>query len=83
MFFALLLADIIGIAMLKLGVVLKIALIVCALVFVVLAIVMFFSNNSRERGRKREEQAAAKIADLQDQVEEALNSKNKPTSSVH
>ena len=85
MFFALLLADVIGLVMLKLGVVLKIAIIICALVFAVIAAVMFFGHNSRERGRKREEQAAAKIADLQDQVETALSSKNNigTSSSVH
>ena len=84
MFFALLLADVIGVVMLKLGVALKIVLIICTLVFVDIAMVMAFGHHSRERGRKREEQAAAKIADLQDQVEEALNSSNKPTeTSVH
>lgn len=85
MFFALLIADVIGIIMLELSVKLKIALIISAIIFVVLALVLFFGHNSRERGRKREAQAAAKIADLQDQVEEALNSKDRTpvNSSVH
>ncbi|MBR6292593.1 MAG: hypothetical protein IKR33_07315 [Bacteroidales bacterium] len=83
-FFALLLADIIGIVMLALSVKLKIVLIVSAIIFVVLAVVLFFGSNARERIKKREQQAVAKIADLQDQVEEALNKKKNPTeSSVH
>ena len=84
MFFALLLADVVGLIMIKLAVALKIILIVCAIVFVILAAVMFFSHNSRERVKKREQEAVAKIADLQDQVEEALNSKKQVVdSSVH
>ena len=83
-FFALLLADIIGIVMLALSVKLKIVLFVSAIIFVVLAVVLFFGSNARERIKKREQQAVAKIADLQDQVEEALNKKKNPTeSSVH
>jgi hypothetical protein len=53
------------------------------LIFAVLAIVLFFNNRSREKGKKREEEAAAKIATLQDQVEVALSSKNNLNSSVH
>ena len=83
MFFALLIADVIAVVMFKLVVKLKIVLIVCAIVFVILAAVLFFSQNARERLKKREAQATAKIADLQDQVEEALNSKKKEDSSVH
>jgi hypothetical protein len=53
-------------------------------VFVILAAVLFFSQNARDRLKKREQQAAAKIADLQDQVEVALNNKKNTTdSSVH
>ena len=70
--------------MLGLSVKLKIVLIVSAIVFVVLALVLFFGQNSRERIKKREQQAVAKIADLQDQVEEALNKKKTSSeSSVH
>jgi len=84
MFFALLLADIIGIIMLELTVPLKIILIVCGIIFVVLALILFFGHNSRERIKKREEKAVAKIADLQDQVEEALRvGESKKTSSGH
>ncbi len=84
MFFALLIADIIAVVMFKLAVKLKIVLIVCAIVFVILAAVLFFSQNARDRLKKREQQAAAKIADLQDQVEVALNNKKNTTdSSVH
>ena len=83
-FFALLIADVIGVIMLGLSVKLKIVLIVSAIVFVVLALVLFFGQNSRERIKKREQQAVAKIADLQDQVEEALNKKKTSSeSSVH
>lgn len=83
-FFALLIADVIGVIMLGLSVKLKIVLIVSAIVFVVLALVLFFGQNSRERIKKREQQAVAKIADLQDQVEEALNKKKTTSeSSVH
>jgi len=72
MFFALLVADIIGIIMLKLAVSLSNIMIVCGIIFVILAIVLFFGHKSVERIKKREEKAVAKIADLQDQVEEAL-----------
>ena len=71
MFFALLLADIIGIIMFKLQVSLRIILIVCGIVFVVLAAVMFFTGNAHQRSKKREAEAQAKIAELQNQVEEA------------
>ena len=87
MFFALLIADVIAVVMFKLAVKLKIVLIVCAIVFVILAAVLFFSQNARERIKKREAKAVAKIADLQDQVEEALSKKNNKVedngSSVH
>lgn len=83
-FLALLIADILALLMIKLMVPLKSVLIVCGIVFVLLALVFFFGHNAQQRNRKREEQAAAKIADLQDQVEEALNSKkNKEEVSVH
>ena len=76
MFFALLLADIIGVIMLKLAVTLKIILIVCSIVFVILAAIMFFGHNAKERIKKREAEATAKIAELQDQVEEVLRKKD-------
>lgn len=82
MFLALLIADIVAVVMLALTVKLKIVIIVGLLIFAVLAIVLFFNNRSREKGKKREE-AAAKIATLQDQVEVALSSKNNLNSSVH
>ena len=68
MFFALLLADVVGVVMLKLTVALNITMIVCSVVFVILAIVMFFGHNAKERIRKREAEANAKLAKLQDQV---------------
>ena len=71
MFFALLLADIIGIIMFRLQVSLRIILIVCGIVFVVLAAVMFFAGNAHQRSKKREAEAQAKIAELQNQVEES------------
>lgn len=76
MFFALLLADLIGLVMLKLHVVMKTTLIVAVAVFIVIALVMFFGHTARQRLKKREKEAAAKIADLQDQVEEALKKKD-------
>jgi small neutral amino acid transporter SnatA (MarC family) len=72
MFCALLLADIIGLVMLKLNVGLKITLIVGGIVFVIIAVVMFIGKTSHQRMKKREAEAAAKIADLQDQVDGAL-----------
>ena len=69
LFFALLLADIVGIVMTKLHVEPKITLIVGGVVFIILVAVMFFSGNARERAKKREQQANAKIAELQEQVD--------------
>jgi predicted negative regulator of RcsB-dependent stress response len=51
---------------------------VCALVFVIIAAVMFFGHKSRQRVRKREAEANAKIAELQDQVEEAHRKNDEP-----
>ena len=72
MFCALLLADIIGLVMLELNVGLKKTLIVSVIVFVIIALVMFIGRTSRQRMKKREAEAEAKIADLQDQVDGAL-----------
>ena len=69
MFFALLLADIVGIVMMKLHVAPRITLIVGGLVFVILAVVLFFGGNARDRAQKREAEANAKIAELQEQVD--------------
>ena len=49
-----------------------------AVVFGILAAVMAASSSSREKGRRREAEAAAKIAELQDQVVEAQK-KNGPS----
>lgn len=73
MFWSLLLADAVALVMVKLSVVPKVIVIVAGLVFVILALVMFFTDRARQRGQKREEQANAKIAELQDQVAEAYN----------
>jgi membrane protein implicated in regulation of membrane protease activity len=70
LFWSLLLADVVAIAMLKLGVTMKVTMIVSALVFVILAVVMFIANNAHQRTKKREEEANAKIVELQDQVAE-------------
>ena len=46
------------------------------IVFVILAVIMFFGHNAKERIKKREAEATAKIAELQDQVEEVLRKKD-------
>jgi membrane protein implicated in regulation of membrane protease activity len=73
LFLALLLADAVALLMLKLSVAVKVTLIVAVLVFVILSAVLFFANNARQRAKKREEEANAKIAELQDQVAENYN----------
>jgi len=78
MFFALLLADIIALIMLKLAVVLKTVVIVCGIVFAVMALVFFFGHNARQRIRKREENAKVRIAELQDQIKDTLKKKDEP-----
>ncbi len=78
MFFALLLADAVAVVMFALHVNVKIVMIVSAVVFGILAVVMAASSSSREKGRRREAEAAAKIAELQDQVVEAQK-KNGPS----
>lgn len=70
LFFALLLADIVALAMLKLSVTPKITTIIALLVFVILAAVLFFGSQAHERAKKREAEANAKIAELQDQITE-------------
>ena len=69
LFFALLLGDVVALVMLKLSVRLGIVVTIGGLVFAILAAVLFFGGNARERSRKREQQAAAKIAELQEQVD--------------
>ena len=69
LFFALLLGDIVAVVMLRLGVTLKVVVTVAALVSAILAVVMFFAGNARQRSKKREQEAAAKLAELQEQVE--------------
>jgi len=73
LFWSLLLADAVALVMVKLSVAPKVIVIVAGLVFVILALVMFFTDRARQRGQKREEEANAKIAELQDQVAEAYN----------
>lgn len=74
-FFALLISDAIALLMLKLAVAIKTTLLVAGLVFIVLAAVMFFGSQARKRIKKREAQAVAKIAELQDQMEETIKQK--------
>ena len=71
MFFALLLADVVAVIMLKLAVAVKVVITVALVVFVIIAAVMALGHNSREKIRKREAEAAAKIADLRDKMNEA------------
>ena len=67
-FSALLLSDLVGIVMLKLGIGLRTTLTVGALVFVILLVVLALGLHTKLTGRKREEAAVAKIAELQDQM---------------
>lgn len=69
LFLALLLGDVVALVMLRLGVTLKVVVTVAGLVAVILAAVMFFAGNARQRSKKREQEAAAKLAELQEQVE--------------
>lgn len=71
LFFALLLGDVVALVMLKLGVTLKIVVTVAGLVAAILAVVMFFAGNARERSRRREQQATAKLAELENKASEA------------
>ena len=43
---------------------------------------MFFGHNAKERIKKREAEATAKIAELQDQVEEVLRKKDNNGASL-
>ena len=83
LFIALLLADIIAFLMLKLMVRLQTVLIIGGIVFVILSLVFFFGQNARQRIKKREEQAVAKIADLQDQVEAAIHKKENSSTKTN
>ena len=69
-FFSLLLADVVAVVMLKLTVPLKIVLTVSVLVFAILAVVIFFTNSGSRRAKRREEEATARIAELESQVKE-------------
>lgn len=68
-FFSLLLADVVAVVMLKLTVPLKIVLTVSVLVFAILAMVIFFTNSGSRRAKRREEEATARIAELESQVQ--------------
>lgn len=70
LFWSLLLADAVALVMLKLSVATKVTFIVAVLVFAILAVVMLIANYTRQRAKKREAEANAKIAELQDQVAE-------------
>ncbi len=76
LFFALLLGDVVAIVMLRLGVALGVVTTVAGLVFIILAIVMFFANNANRRAKKREQAASAKLAELENKVktDESLKS---------
>ena len=69
-FWALLLADAVGLIMLKLSVRLDIVLTVAAVVFAILAVVMYFGGQARKRAEKREAEANAKLAELEGKVKE-------------
>ena len=69
-FFSLLLADVVAVVMVKLAVPLKIVLTVSVLVFAILAVVMLLSSNGSRRAKRREEEATARIAELENQVKE-------------
>lgn len=75
-FFALLLADVLAIAMIKLMVSIRVATIIAGIVFVLLAIIFVVGHNGRKRLKQREAQAVAKIAELQDQMEESYKKSN-------
>ena len=80
LFFSLLLGDAVALVMLKLDVPLNIVLTVAGLVFVILAVVLFFAGNARDRSRRREQQATAKLAELESKVKEDNKGKKKPAS---
>ena len=68
LFWALLLGDVVAVAMLKLSIKLGTVITVAGLVFIILAAVMFFAGNARERSRKREQEATAKLAEMQEKA---------------
>lgn len=69
LFLSLFLADIIAIIMIKLGIKLGAVIAIGAIVFIVLSAVMYFGDRARKRAEKREAEANAKIAELQEQVD--------------
>ena len=79
MFFALLLADVVALVMVKMGVPhIRTVVLVSAVVFVILAAVMVIGSRSRDRIKKREEQATARIAELESQAAEEAKKKDEP-----
>ena len=80
-FFALLLGDLVALAMLKMHVALNIVIAIAGLVFVILAAVMFFAGSSRERSRKRERETAAKLAELENKAKEEEAPKPETTAA--
>lgn len=69
LFFALALADVVAVVMLRLGVMMKIVFAVAGLVFAILAVVMSIAGHARSRAKKQEEKAKAELATLRSQVE--------------
>lgn len=80
-FFALLLGDLVALAMLKMHVALNIVIAIAGLVFAILAAVMFFAGTSRERSRKREREATAKLAELESKAKEDAQPKPETPST--
>ncbi|MBR1784110.1 MAG: hypothetical protein IJ760_01565 [Bacteroidales bacterium] len=67
-FFALLLGDVVALVMLKLGVELNTVIVVAGLVFALLALVLALGARRSNRIKRREQEAMAKIAELEEKV---------------
>lgn len=76
LFFSLLLANVLAYVMLKMTMELDKVVIVSGLLFVILAVVMLLAGSGRSKAKRREQEAAAQLAALEEKVKAQNDHRN-------